>query len=101
MTREEAEALRKDKRHWKLGVIYACRADPRIIVHNRFVMGWTWNFGHPWALPTLFAFVVVALGPAGLLLLSGVTNAPVLMSVVATSVLVLVGFAHYSASGPR
>ena len=101
MTREEAEALRIDKRHWKFGIIYACRADPRVIVRNRFVVGWTWNFGHPWALPLLFSFVVIALGPAGILLLSGVTNVPILMSVVATSVLVIVGFAHYSASGPR
>jgi hypothetical protein len=101
MTREEAEALRSDDRHWTLGVIYACRADPRVIVRNRFVVGWTWNFGHRWVVPTLLAFVLFALAPAAWLFRSGVRDVQILLPVVAACVLVLVGFAHYVATGPR
>lgn len=101
MTREEAEALRSSDRYWKLGIIYACRADPRIIVRNRFVVGWTWNFGHRWVMPTLLAFVLFALGPAAWLVRGGVRDVQILLAVVTASLVVLVGIAHRIASGPR
>jgi hypothetical protein len=101
MTRAEAEALRSSDGNWKLGIIYACRVDPRVIVRNRFVVGWTWNFAHPWVLPTLLGFTLFALGPAAWLLRSGITNVLILLAVVTACVLILVGIAHYVASGPR
>ena len=57
-TREEAQNLWSDSRHWALGIIYSCREDPRVIVRNRFVVGWTWNFAHPRVFPTMGAFVL-------------------------------------------
>ncbi len=65
ITREQAQALWKVSRHWFLGIIYSCREDPRVIVRNRFWVGWTWNFGHPWVFPTMGAFALFALAPGG------------------------------------
>ena len=101
MIREEAEALRNSNQYWTLGVIYACREDPRVIVRNRIPIGWTWNFGHRWVLPTLLLFILIALGPATLLLGSGVTDMRIVFAVAAVCVLVLVAIAHYVAAGPR
>jgi hypothetical protein len=101
MTREEAEALRNSDQYWKLGIVYACRTDPRVIVRNRFFIGWTWNFGHRWVFPTLGGFILMVLGPAAWLLHHGVTDPRTLVAVGIASVLVLVGIAQYVASGPR
>jgi uncharacterized membrane protein len=101
MTRDEAEALRNDDRHWTLGIIYACREDPRVIVRNRILIGCTWNFGHRFVLPTLLAFILVAIGPATILWINGVTNGLGLFAVTAVGVLILVRIAYYIAAGPR
>ncbi len=53
METPELKQLRMDSNHWKLGVIYYCKQDPRVIVRNRQMFGWTWNFGHSWALPII------------------------------------------------
>ncbi|UCF40933.1 MAG: hypothetical protein JSW43_00910 [Gemmatimonadota bacterium] len=100
-TREEAEALRNRDEHWKLGILYACREDPRVIVRNRLLIGWTWNFRHRWALPTILAFIMIGIGPAAVLWTAGVTDGLVLFGVTAVSMLFLVGVAHHIASGPR
>ena len=39
VTREQAQDLWNDSHHWFLGIIYACRQDPRVIVRNRFWLG--------------------------------------------------------------
>ncbi len=102
MNRDEAEALRQRPEHWKFGILYVCRADPRVIVRNRFMLGWTWNFAHPRVIPTLVAFTIFALAPAALLFFGfGVMNPLILIPATAASVLVLVGIAHRMASGPR
>ena len=101
MTHDEAEALRNSDEHWTLGIIYACSEDPRVLVRNRFLFGCTWNFGHRFVLPTLFAFIFVAIGPAGLLWMSGVADGRILFTVALGCVLVLTAIAYYVASGPR
>ena len=40
------ETMRTDPANWKLGIVYCCNDDPRIIVRNLLPFGWTWNFGH-------------------------------------------------------
>ena len=55
ITREQVQDLWKDSRNWVLWVIYSCREDPRVIVGNRFFVGWTWNFGHPQVFRTMGA----------------------------------------------
>ncbi|MBZ0269833.1 hypothetical protein K8I85_16910 [bacterium] len=63
MKRKEAEALWEDPAHWK-GPIYVCPKDPRIAVPKKLRRsGWTLNFGHGAALPTLLLVIVVATAP--------------------------------------
>ena len=101
MNREQAEQLRLDDRHWKLGVIYWCKNDPRVIVRNRWLFGWTWNFGNPHVFIVLFAFVAAFLAP--ILFIAPLINASVneLIAMYIVVTLIMVGVAHYIAQGPR
>ncbi len=47
---------------WHLGVFYANREDPSVVVPQRFGVGWAMNWGNPrsWALVALFVAAVVA-----------------------------------------
>ena len=100
ITREQAQALWQDGRHWSLGMIYACRDDPRVIVRNRFWMGWTWNFGHPMVFPTMGAFALFALAPGATLFTFGILNSPLLIGATVAAVAVLVMIARRIESGP-
>ncbi|WP_055588387.1 DUF1648 domain-containing protein [Streptacidiphilus griseoplanus] len=53
---------RDDDRFWKAGVLYVNRNDPAVVVGKRFGIGWTLNFGNPWAWLLLCAIVAVAAG---------------------------------------
>lgn len=101
MNREQAEKLRLDDRHWKLGVIYSCKKDPRVIVRNRWLFGWTWNFGHPYVFIVLSVFVAVLLVP--ILFIAPVINASVneIVAMCIVVILMMIGTAHYIAQGPR
>ena len=99
-TREEAQNLWNDSRHWALGIIYSCREDPRVIVRNRFVVGWTWNFAHPRVFPTMGAFVLFFLAPGATLFAFGIFNLPLLIGATVAALAVLVVIAHRIASGP-
>ncbi len=48
---------RTDDRYWTWGLFYVNRADPAFLVEKRFGLGYTFNFGHPfaWALLALIA----------------------------------------------
>ena len=101
MTRDEAEALRANAKNWRWGIIYRCTEDSRLIVRNRFVFGWTWNFGHP----RVFAWILIAAGfvvgiPVLLaaFLLATFTG---LMLVFIACLLLVMAMANYIASGPR
>ncbi len=50
---------RTDDRYWTWGLIYFNRADPAFLVEKRFGIGYTFNFGHPfaWALLALIAAI--------------------------------------------
>ena len=100
MSREQAQALWKDRRNWVLGIIYSCREDPRVIVRNRFWVGWTWNFGHPWVFPTMGVFALVALAAGAALFTLGILNVPLLIGVTVAAVVVLVVIARRIESGP-
>jgi len=50
----EIKALWADPQHWRWGLFYYCKADPRIIVPKRVrLMGWTFNFAHSRAVSLL------------------------------------------------
>ena len=99
VTREQVRALWKESRHWVLGIIYSCRKDPRVSVRNRFWLGWTWNFGHPWVFPTMGAFVLFALAPGATLFTLGIVNLPLLIGVTVAAIAVLVVIARRIESG--
>jgi uncharacterized membrane protein len=48
-----------DDRFWTLGVLYANRDDPAILVPKRFGVGWTVNVANPRTWPVIAAFVVL------------------------------------------
>ncbi|RJL35601.1 DUF1648 domain-containing protein [Bailinhaonella thermotolerans] len=63
---------RDDDRHWHLaGMVYANRADPAILVHQRAGGRWTLNLGNPVAWAILAGLAIVAL-----LSLLGVVDLP-------------------------
>lgn len=65
MTRQELENLWKDPRNHKWGILYYCKADPRVIVPKRVKwMGWTVNFARPLAIPVLLLLIALVAGPA-------------------------------------
>ncbi|MDH3456900.1 MAG: hypothetical protein OER90_08665 [Gemmatimonadota bacterium] len=99
MTREDAEALRRDPRHWHLGILYSCRQDPRVVVRNRWFFGWTWNWSHPMVLPAIVAAVLLVLVPS-LYVTTRVTPLAGFGTAMGTvAVVVLLGYR--SATGPR
>jgi len=100
ITREQVQALWNDGGHWVLGIVYSCREDPRVIVRNRFWLGWTWNFGHLWVFPTMGAFVLFALAPGATLFTLGIVNLPLLIGVAVAAIAVLVVIARRIESGP-
>ncbi|MDH3534295.1 MAG: hypothetical protein OER87_00925 [Gammaproteobacteria bacterium] len=51
------EAMRTDRSNWKLGLVYHCAADPRIVVRQLLPVGWTWNFGHRLVYPAILIAV--------------------------------------------
>jgi uncharacterized membrane protein len=48
------------RKPWKAGLIYCDSKDRRIVVPNRFHMGWTLNMANPWAWALAGAFVGAA-----------------------------------------
>ena len=52
-----------DPNSWKAGVFYANRNDPALFVPKRFGIGYTINFGNPWAWLVLGILVFVILAP--------------------------------------
>ena len=99
MTREEAEGLRLDRRHWHLGILYSCREDPRIVVRNRWFLGWTWNWAHPMVLPAIVAAVLMVLVPSWYVATRVTPLAGFGTATAAVAVIVLLG--HRNATGPR
>ena len=60
----DVEALWRDPSNWKWGAIYYCQEDPRVMVPKRLRWtGWTTNFTHSWAWPSLVLILVLSLLP--------------------------------------
>jgi uncharacterized membrane protein len=70
MTENEINELWKNPRNWRVGFVYYCKEDPRVIVPKRIkIMGWTLNFANLWAIPTLILMIVGVLAPFKILAL--------------------------------
>ena len=62
ITRDKLERLWRDPVNWKRGLIYSCKDDHRIVVPKKQKRrGWTINFAHRRATPTLI-FMILAAG---------------------------------------
>lgn len=61
--RSKYEAMRMNPANWKLGIVYFCPHDPRVIVRQRLPVGWTWNFAHPLVFPAITLAVFSFLAP--------------------------------------
>jgi uncharacterized membrane protein len=59
---------RDDDRFWVGGLFYINRQDPAVVVSRRFGVGWTLNFGNPWA---WVAVAVIAAAVVGLTVVVG------------------------------
>ncbi len=72
LTRDELEAMWRDGANWKLGVVYVCKRDPRLVVRKRLGWtGWTFNFAHARSFGLLVVVLAAAMGPTLALLASG------------------------------
>jgi hypothetical protein len=68
VTRDKLEQLWRDPVNWKRGLIYSCKDDPRIVVPKKQKWrGWTINFAHRCATPTLILMILAAGLPVFLL----------------------------------
>lgn len=52
---------RTDDANWLGGLLYVNRSDPALMVERRMGLGWTLNFGNPWAWALLAAVLVIPL----------------------------------------
>jgi hypothetical protein len=90
MAGPELERLWHDPRHWTAGSIYHCAADPRVIVPKRWRWGgWTFNFAHRSAWLALVGSMVIAAGPALIVVATGHATAVTVFAAVALSIVVL------------
>ena len=69
-TKEEIYALRKNPKYYRLGgSVYYCPEDPYVVLPKKIPwMGWTFNFAHSKAWPTLLLLMGIYLIPALLIL---------------------------------
>jgi hypothetical protein len=68
MSRSAFDRHYYDANNWKLGFIYFCKADQRIVVPKSLRgLGWTLNFARPLALPFLAGLLAFAFGARELL----------------------------------
>jgi uncharacterized membrane protein len=57
-------AHRDDDRFWTLGIFYANRDDPAVLVPKRFGVGWTINVANPRTWPMIAVVIVLIIAPA-------------------------------------
>ena len=101
MTREQAEQFRLDRDNWVLGVIYICKEDPRAIVRNLWIFGWTWNFGRSIVILLVPLTVFIFLAPVFVIAPMFSINAVELAILYLIIFTVLIVLSSYIAQGPR
>jgi len=94
------EAMRSDPANWKLGLVYSCREDPRVVVLKRRGLGWCWNFGNPRVLPAIGVTVIVFFAPVIAAWQLGVRSRPLLASALALGLVAVMLGAHRAARDP-
>ena len=78
ITRDQLEQRWQDPANWRAGSIYSCQDDPRVVVPKKQRWrGWTINFAHPQAIPTLIIIILIAVLPLCLLAIYGLAGTPI------------------------
>ena len=95
------EKMRTDSANWKLGIVYYCKDDPRIIVRNLLPLGWTWNFAHRGVYFAILAAITAFLAPPYLAWQMGVRSALVIGIIAALALIALVSVASRLAQDPE
>lgn len=94
------ERMRTDPANWKLGLIYFCPDDPRVVVRQRFPIGWTWNFGNPRVVPTIVMAVMLFAAPAFIGWWVGVRSIALLMALLGIGLILVMFIAHRLSRDP-
>lgn len=94
------EAMRTDPANWKLGIIYYCKDDPRIIVRTLLPVGWTWNFGQRKVYLAISIAIAGFLGPPWLAWQMGVRSILTLGVIAAAALIAIVFLASHLAREP-
>jgi hypothetical protein len=92
--------MRLDPENWKLGIIYYCPEDPRIVVRQILPVGWTWNFGHRLAIPAICLTVIFLFTPVITAWWLGVHSKIVLLIILVVSLSAIVIVASRAAKDP-
>lgn len=95
------ELMRTDPANWKLGIVYRCIDDPRIIVRNLLAFGWTWNFGHPKVYLAITIAIIAFLAPPYLAWQMGVRSVVVIGIIIALALTAVVIVASQLARDPE
>jgi Family of unknown function (DUF5808) len=101
VTRDKLEQLWGDPGNWKSGLFYRCPDDPRVIVPKQQKWrGWTLNFAHRYAIPTLIVMILVAGLPQVFLAVFGLAGTPIwwTSSILTVVIVCLVGW-YWSSPG--
>ncbi|MGO8752465.1 MAG: DUF5808 domain-containing protein [Thermoguttaceae bacterium] len=97
MTREEIEVCWKDPRNRKWGLLYYCKADPRVIVPKHIKwMGWTLNFARPSAVPIALLLIALVAAPVWIVNSIGAGAVPVVVTFAAALVVLCMLCAYLS-----
>ena len=94
------EAMRMQPENWKLGCIYVCPDDPRLVVRNRLFFGWAWNFGNPGVFAAIPFVVLLVLGLPYLAYQRGVTSVWQLWAIAVSCLVVVVFWANHNSRDP-
>ena len=101
-TAEQLENFWRDPANWKLGSIYRCKQDPRVIVPKRNKsMGWTINFAHRSAWPALLLIIAFMAGPLLVLAAKGWVNTRIWYATLVVDVALVCLVSWYFASPKR
>lgn len=95
------EGMRTNPANWKLGIVYCCNDDPRIIVRQLLPFGWTWNFGHPNVYSAILIAVVMFLAPPYLAWWMGVRSALAIGTIIVLTLTTIVIIASRIARDPE
>jgi hypothetical protein len=91
------DQFHSDPSNWKLGFIYFCRADPRIIVPKRIRgLGWTINLARPMAVPYTVLLIGAVWGILEFIRFLG-ANAEIRFWVKALLAVGIIAFCYYAA----